>query len=374
MSIKGLTVGVTASAVLALVVGPLSTESAAAAAPVAASCGAVLTSDAYLKSDLICPGDGVKLAGDLTFDLKGHRLIGSGGGVGITVSGIHSVQVRNGRIQHWETGLQAPIPDTYDGEPTVRKVDVLTVRFDHNVNGLDTTNGYPYLSAITTNFSAVGSTFDHNTVAVGGVFTGNTRISHSLFTSNFRGVTGNSGKISVYKSWLQDNDQGVACFEGVANVECVVSATRLKNNKTALWFQSAAIGSSTGNLITGSEVGINAAIGIAAASGTTFVDNQIAVRFVATSGTLTNNTFTRNGVGFTAVNDFEEVTATLTGNTFSRNRDGIYIGADVLGISLKSNTAVKNTRWGIYAPSATDLGGNKASGNGMSPQCVGVAC
>ena len=58
----------------------------------------------------------------------------------------------------------------------------------------------------------------------------------------------------------------MAGFEGVANVECVVSATRLKNNKTALWFQSAAIGSSTGNLITGSEVGINAAIGIAAAS------------------------------------------------------------------------------------------------------------
>ena len=95
---------------------------------------------------------------------------------------------------------------------------------------------------------------------------------------------------------------------------------------------------------------------------------------MATSGTLTNNTFTRNGVGFTAVNDLEEVTATLTGNTFSRNRDGIYIGPDVLGISLKSNTAIKNTRWGIYAPPATDLGGNKASGNGMSPQCVGVAC
>jgi parallel beta-helix repeat protein len=44
------------------------------------------------------------------------------------------------------------------------------------------------------------------------------------------------------------------------------------------------------------------------------------------------------------------------------------------GTSLSGNSARKNTRWGIHAPGAVDLGGNTASGNGNQPQCVGVAC
>lgn len=30
--------------------------------------------------------------------------------------------------------------------------------------------------------------------------------------------------------------------------------------------------------------------------------------------------------------------------------------------------------WGIHVPGAVDLGGNRASGNGNQPQCVGVVC
>ena len=44
------------------------------------------------------------------------------------------------------------------------------------------------------------------------------------------------------------------------------------------------------------------------------------------------------------------------------------------GVSLGGNHADRNSRWGINAPGATDLGGNTATGNGNEPQCVGVTC
>ena len=49
----------------------LSTEALAQAqSQVEATCGAVLTSDAYLTEDLNCTGPGLTLDGDLTLDLR----------------------------------------------------------------------------------------------------------------------------------------------------------------------------------------------------------------------------------------------------------------------------------------------------------------
>ena len=59
-------------------------------------------------------------------------------------------------------------------------------------------------------------------------------------------------------------------------------------------------------------------------------------------------------------------------NSFTHNGSGIFIEDG--GISLQNNIAKNNTEWGIYAPHSIELGGNRASGNGNSPQCVGVVC
>ena len=40
--------------------------------------------------------------------------------------------------------------------------------------------------------------------------------------------------------------------------------------------------------------------------------------------------------------------------------------------NIARNLALKNKRYGIYVPGATDGGGNKAAGNGKP--CVGVTC
>ena len=43
-------------------------------------------------------------------------------------------------------------------------------------------------------------------------------------------------------------------------------------------------------------------------------------------------------------------------------------------VTLTRNTAIFNRGYGIYAPGATDGGGNRAFGNGKQPQCTGVVC
>jgi parallel beta-helix repeat protein len=64
----------------------------------------------------------------------------------------------------------------------------------------------------------------------------------------------------------------------------------------------------------------------------------------------------------------------LEGNTTSKNTaDGVHITA--AGNTVASTTALDNLRRGIDAVAGTiDGGGNHASGNGLEPQCTGVAC
>lgn len=367
-------VGLAVLSAVALAASSLTPLPAEATGPVAATCGAVLTKDAYLKYDLTCPRDGVTLSGNLTFDLRGHRLIGSGGGAGITLSGLYSVKIRNGRVSHWDQGVQAVIPDSYDGDAFLRTVDVSKVKFDHNTRGLDTTNGYPYLSPIRTNFSAVDSIFDQNTDGISGVFSGNTRVSHSLFTKNFEGVGADSGQTTVYKSWLEGNVRGLGCFEGAAaSLTCEAGATRFKSNDTGIDLQSTT-GVATGNVFTGGSYGIDAAFSNAVARHNSFSGSETGVQFTEATGLVSKNTFTRNGTGFFAFNDSVDSPATVRDNRFSKNRNGIFVSAGTLGVGIKSNRARTNTDWGIYAPTSIDLGGNKASGNGHSPQCSGVVC
>jgi hypothetical protein len=86
--------------------------------------------------------------------------------------------------------------------------------------------------------------------------------------------------------------------------------------------------------------------------------------------------FTGNRVGVLgeSSSEFDSYQAELSGNTFIGNRDGVHLslkdGYD--GAILKGNVAVRNKRYGLYAPRATDLGGNRAAANGRI--CLGVAC
>jgi len=75
------------------------------------SCGAVLTSDVTLESDLNCSGGGAALvigADHVTVDLNGHTLSGDAAGIGIDDSGgFAHVSIKNGTITAFAEGIRA---------------------------------------------------------------------------------------------------------------------------------------------------------------------------------------------------------------------------------------------------------------------------
>jgi len=65
-------------------------------------CGAVVTQDTTLDSDLVdCPGNGVVIAGSgVTLDLAGHTIDGTGGAIGVVTMGrVSGVTVTGGRVR-----------------------------------------------------------------------------------------------------------------------------------------------------------------------------------------------------------------------------------------------------------------------------------
>jgi len=83
---------------------------AAQASPGAgAFCGAAIFSDLKLDRDLACTGSGNALtvaADGIRIRLNGHSIIGSGGGVGIAVTGRHDVRISGGTIRNFEAGVR----------------------------------------------------------------------------------------------------------------------------------------------------------------------------------------------------------------------------------------------------------------------------
>ena len=99
---------------------------ATTAAPVSAAhvtCGSVITTDTVLDGDIgPCPGDALIIGADnVTLDLGGYAVTGSGSGAGVRIAQRTGVEVTNGTIQGFNTGL---VLDESDGnhvwELTVR--------------------------------------------------------------------------------------------------------------------------------------------------------------------------------------------------------------------------------------------------------------
>lgn len=87
---------------------------------------------------------------------------------------------------------------------------------------------------------------------------------------------------------------------------------------------------------------------------------------------VVGSVFSGNDTGFHIGDDAGAYSALLAGNRFAGNGDAVRI--EMPGARLRDNVAVRNSGWGIHAPGALDLGGNRARGNGNEPQCVGVVC
>lgn len=339
-----------------LVLGLLAagTPAAHAASP-AVRCGDVLTSDARLTRTLRCTtSPGLTLAPGVSLDLGGHSLVGPGTGTGIVTDPQAPTTLRNGAVRGWREGVLR------DDEPGTTLV-VEDMVFRENVFALLSGNG--------ADLDVRRSRFVDNGHAIS-TFYANATVSDSTFLRNESAVSSNA-IMTVAQSRFVDNER---TFQG--------SEARLRL---------------TGSVVTGSAVvyynydGVGAQLedNTFARNGAVitsefsldtdeilrnrFVDNDLAVR-ATTPKHLVGNTFVGNRVA--VASDPDQITpsvpfVTMEGNTFRRNGDAVYL---LHPASLKDTVAIANTGYGIYAPLATDLGGNVAYRNGVEPQCTGVVC
>ena len=182
-----------------------------------------------------------------------------------------------------------------------------------------------------------------------------------------------TGSASVTNVQLLNNTaHALGCGDG----GCTATSSVIKNNVIGVFASDSSV-VITNTAVTGNRVGIEVGGQFSEGnySDNTFTGNEVAVRHLGFFHTVDarRNVFTGNGVGIAKMDDYGP--AIITGNTFVANGDGLSLttlGPDAASATVARNLAVRNKRYGIYAPGATNGGGNKAAGNGQP--CVGVVC
>jgi hypothetical protein len=339
--------------------GPAVAAPTATTTTVVATCGQVLTTDARLDRDLICPaGDGLILTGDLTLDLDGHRLVGPGHtlGTAVSVPGPWSVTIVDGTIESWALGTST-VADWSDRSDIVVRdvmyrgtgtginamnaaVDVASSRFVDNGGGI---------TAFQAMFTVSGSTFEGNGTAA-----------HA-----------GAGGLDLSRVRMVDNHTAASCSDG----GCWMDRVYLRGNQVGLTVDLSG-GTITRSTFSDNEVGATLGFGTnLTIERNTLRDNHIAISSGSHNhSTVRDNRFVGNATAITNQVDDPDAAGSpiFERNTLLRNGDAIRLR--VTGARLGDNLAVGNTGWGIFAEDAIDLGGNRAWRNGTDPQCVGVVC
>ncbi|QCB92755.1 right-handed parallel beta-helix repeat-containing protein [Cellulomonas shaoxiangyii] len=350
----------------ALLAPPAHAVPVAAAPPPVPGCGATLTADARLTADLTCPaGNGLTLAAGVTLDLGGHVLRGAGG-TGVVVPAAGDVTVRRGTITGWDVGVASPPTgweEDHEGTVTVERV-----RFDGNGSAMD---GTSRIAGPSKTFLVSGSVLTGNVTGFSAT-PGHVRFSRSTFEGNDSVVRIDSGYALIEDSRASGNGTVMSCYEA----GCDLRGSTVEDNGTVAtgYFMTAIEITDSTVRRNDTVVSNGGGYGYTRVERSRLSDNRLAVDAGDASVTVVDSTFTRNDVAFTAQPAFDEseVTRVVTGNRFRDGGDAILV--EEAPVRLGSNDARRNSRWGIYAPNAVDLGGNTARGNGNEPQCVGVVC
>lgn len=325
-----------------ILLSAVSAGPAAAAPTKAVKCGDTVATTARLTRDLRCGSLGVTMMPGATLDLNHHRLIGAGrdsGGQAIALDFnevyITPITVKNGSITGW-----------------------------HQVLVTDVTNVHADVSDVT--FSANGYVIIGPSLML--------TVKHSRFLNNTHAASNwEGGLITVSNSAFVGNGLALDTSEG--RIEA--SSTVFRNNVTAV---TTSLGESDlrGNTFTGNGTAYRSDMVTPFFDGmyetlidNRFIGNDVAVN-IGVGAYLKGNVFQRNTTALTSVSagsPCEVKILVMEQNTFTRNGSAVYTDAPA---SLKDTVAIRNRGYGIYAPRATDLGGNVAYGNGTQPQCTGV--
>lgn len=343
---------------------------ARAAAPTV-TCGATLTRDTTLTADLSCAGSGVTLGPGVTLDLGGHQLLGDGLGTGITLTPGGPTGVRHGTVGNWATGIL--LGDTADlsrtevslsrlslstaplavatAELSLTEVSLTSSPLDLNLTDTIATrtsfhrsDARGEMNTMTLRSSRVRggglAQDENNTVTV---------IDSRLDGSGYlRPALLCGGEITIIRSTVQD--YVVPLYANAASCPLTITDSTFRNNPHGAVLSEVA----------GEEVSARISGSSFSGSGNAVTGGRVAI---------STSTFTRNLSGVLLS---DAAGSSISGSTFSRNSRSGIIALDA-GLALRANTAYRNRGYGIHAPGAIDLGGNRARGNRLG-DCVGVSC
>ncbi len=294
------------------------------------SCGATITEDTTLDTDLIdCPGDGLSIGADnITLDLNGHTIdgddvglfdqgVGNGGFVG--TDGYDNATIQGGSVRDFDIGV-------FMHEGTNENV----------------------VRAVTTSSNRVG-------IALQG---DDNLVSRSFSSDNAWGIQISSDRNRLRNnSILGNTEYGVVIgfFAGGNRIE--------------------------GNVVSNNFLGIflSDAGGGAESSANVIRKNLISDNFLGMSMIETFNTWIEQnrvlGSNLDGIHvGGESLRNLVEGNlTYQNGDDGIEV--EESDNEITRNTANENGDLGIEAlPNVGDGGGNRASGNGNPLQCLNVEC
>ncbi len=352
------------------IIGCLALPAGTASAVTPVVCGQTLTANTTLTHDLHCAsGFGVSIVGNITLNLGGHGIYGantSNGFSAILVEGDDTSTITNGRIQEWSFGISenTDSSDPYD-------VHVGNVTFVHLGTSIE---------ADQSTYKVTKSTFEYDDFGPNGLNSFGS-VTHSTFYQVGTSIgLGSSGHVTAsYDTFTGPTGAANATVQGVKNSEGSfdIDHSTFRNIKVGVNSYFGAVNLTDvaiSGSITGYEADYNADATLANVAFSHDFKGVVldTVSVVNVSGALFEHNYTSifldpNNGGFPS-------TVNVKGVTFYKNK-GNGVDFDIAGSSLTNSRAIDNAGHGMVVVGGTiDGGGNHASGNTLSPQCIGISC
>jgi len=328
-------------------------------------CGDTITTDTVLTRNLVCAGTALNVATTgaamVTVDLNGHRLKGNGTGTGISVTWdyrtypqLGNLTVTNGTI----TGFATALLGANDHDFVLDTLSLTDLRLVSNGNWMSRS---VRRQALVEDSSVIDS-------GSGGAHTDG----GILVARNSQFIRSGIASGSESASYLYDNTFQGGGFVNGAISNLVATGNMFRDCDTAISMYDSYMPSPT-------QVDDNK-----------FIHCQVGIDFGQMSGSVSvqRNLFSKNTQAGMVFVSAPFVDADIAGNSFLDNGgDGLtgtvwnpasYGGLDPTKISsvvrVTGNLAVRNAGHGINVAMVTDGGTNRARGNGITPQCLGVMC
>jgi hypothetical protein len=357
---------------------------------IAAACGATVTANLVLTSDLICSQDALNVGADgITIDLGGHTLLGVTSGANIGVDGgdgqypllhpAHSFTLKNGTIAGFATGASAVEPGANPGYGTHH----ITVDHVHFVAGAGVSI-IGFSGNTVTHSTFEGRQGDQFPTGIGTGYKGGAAtdtFAFNTFTNLSTGVSlGRAGGAKIDQNSFSIVNTAVSLFHAS---DVTITGNHIDNGGRLPTDSSSGIAASdatdnvtiTGNTIEGLQVGVRLLGG-----GFGIFDITVSGNTIESNGASGIAVIGDNQDRITIRNNNVDVNGFTPGNATNQPLgsvpldDGISVDVTSGSVVLAGNVAGGNADHGIEATGATDGGGNKATGNHGSPQCVGVIC